>query len=410
MTTLSGLLHMGHYDEAIRYIQAQSEHAQVLLDFISSRFNSQTLCGLLPGKAAHAREKGVELAFDPSCRMDRPLPTLAEAQIISIIGNLLDNAIEATQRADTPHVPVDVLILCNDHELIIEVADQGVGIHPAIRERIFERGMATKTRGDHGIGLYLNASYVSQAGGTIEVSDNTPNGTIFSLFIPAQGELKRSPLAQLHAELIGKHPRLRLVGIASSLAQAQQLLNELQPQLVLLDNYLPDGKGITLISDPLLIRANCSAIFITAASDMDTCSLAIRYGAFDYILKLVSWERLSQSLERFVQVNVQSKVWKFVDQQNVDSLYQLQARNYRLDNGSKGIEEKTLTLVRNLFTRPDKHRYSVDEVVSETGLSKTTTRRYPEHCVETGFLDVEMLYGKPGHPRRMYRRTKQAAP
>lgn len=59
MTTLSGLLHMGRYDEAIRYIQAQSEHAQELLDFISSRFSSPTLCGLLLGKAARAREKAL---------------------------------------------------------------------------------------------------------------------------------------------------------------------------------------------------------------------------------------------------------------------------------------------------------------------------------------------------------------
>ncbi len=51
MTTLSGLLHMERYDEAVRYIQAQSEHAQELLDFISSRFSSPTLCGLLLGKS-----------------------------------------------------------------------------------------------------------------------------------------------------------------------------------------------------------------------------------------------------------------------------------------------------------------------------------------------------------------------
>lgn len=79
-------------------------------------------------------------------------------------------------------------------------------------------------------------------------------------------------LAQLHAELIGKHPRLRLVGIAASLADAQVQLESKQPKLMLLDNYLPDGKGITLISNPMLTRANCSVIFITAASDMDTCS------------------------------------------------------------------------------------------------------------------------------------------
>ncbi|WNN72474.1 sensor histidine kinase [Kluyvera cryocrescens] len=190
MTTLSGLLHMGRYDEAIRYIQAQSEHAQELLDFISSRFSSPTLCGLLLGKAARAREKGVALRFDPGCSMKEPFTPLAESEVISIIGNLLDNAIEATQRAPLPHEPVEVLILLNERELIIEVADQGIGINAEIRERIFERGVTTKTQGDHGIGLYLIESYVTQAGGLIEVADNTPHGTIFSLFIPAMGNAR----------------------------------------------------------------------------------------------------------------------------------------------------------------------------------------------------------------------------
>lgn len=187
MATLSGLLHMEHYDEAIRYIEAQSEHAQELMDFLSQRFNSPTLCGLLLGKVARAREKGVELVFDPLCRMEKDCHSLDEAELISIIGNLLDNAIEATQRASLPYEPVEVLILLNERELIIEVADRGIGIDPAIREQMFERGMTTKHSGDHGIGLYLIASYVMQAGGSIEVSDNIPRGTIFSLFIPESG-------------------------------------------------------------------------------------------------------------------------------------------------------------------------------------------------------------------------------
>jgi len=123
--------------------------------------------------------------------MDNAFTPLLEAELISIIGNLLDNAIEATQRAPLPHDPIEVLINLNERELIIEVADRGVGIKPAIRERIFERGITTKTRGDHGIGLYLIESYVTQADGYIEVADNTPRGTIFSLFIPATGTARR---------------------------------------------------------------------------------------------------------------------------------------------------------------------------------------------------------------------------
>lgn len=184
MATLAGLLHMGRYQDAMGYIQAQSEHDQECLDFISTHFCSPTLCGLLLGKSARAREKGVSLQFDPGCYMTRPFTGLPESELLSIIGNLLDNAIEATQRCEGAHQPVDVLICLNQRELIIEVADHGVGIEPTLKDHIFERGVTTKKHGDHGLGLYLIASYVRQAGGTIEVADNSPQGTVFSLFIP----------------------------------------------------------------------------------------------------------------------------------------------------------------------------------------------------------------------------------
>ncbi len=195
MNTLSGLLHMGRFEDAIDYIEAQSEHEQEWLDFVSARFSSPLLCGLLLGKAARAREKGVILHFDPACLMDKPFPPLSEAELISVIGNLLDNAIEATQRAPMPHEPVEVLIKLSARELIIEVADHGVGIAPAIREHMFERGVTTKTRGDHGIGLYLTESYITRTGGTIEVSDNVPRGAIFSLFIPC-AQTHRCPVTE----------------------------------------------------------------------------------------------------------------------------------------------------------------------------------------------------------------------
>ncbi|TDS88232.1 two-component system response regulator CitB [Rahnella sp. BIGb0236] len=212
-------------------------------------------------------------------------------------------------------------------------------------------------------------------------------------------------LARLYAELIDNHRWLRLVGVASTLREAKALIEEKRPQLLLLDNYLPDGQGISLIEHDLFKKAHCSVIFITAASDMHTCSQAIRCGAFDYILKPVSWNRLQQSLDRFIQFSQTQRAWKVVDQQNVDSLYQLQAKDFTPKAGNKGIEENTLNLVEGIFLQGEPRCYSVDEVVSETKLSKTTARRYLEHCVQKGDLRVEMLYGKIGHPRRMYRRA-----
>ncbi|MEE3662891.1 response regulator [Brenneria sp. g21c3] len=214
-----------------------------------------------------------------------------------------------------------------------------------------------------------------------------------------------SQLSQLYAELIDNHPWLRLVGGASTLREARELIQAKRPQLLLLDNYLPDGQGISLMESDLIKKMNCSVIFITAASDMDTCSQAIRCGAFDYILKPISWTRLKHSLERFIQFNQTQRSWKVVDQQNVDSLYQLQSKDFMPKAGNKGIEENTLLLIEEIFAQDAARCYSVDEIADKTGLSKTTVRRYLEHGVQSGRLRVEMLYGKIGHPRRMYRRV-----
>ncbi|MBV6695044.1 ATP-binding protein [Serratia quinivorans] len=183
--TLAGLLHMQRYDEAIRYVEAQSEGAQEILDFISQRFSSAALCGLLLGKYSSAREKGVELRFDPACQLRQIPAALNETELMSIIGNLLDNAVDATLHCAEPHEAVELYISDISNELVIEVADRGIGIAPEVRDTLFEQGVTTKEdKGDHGIGLHLVASHVAQAHGSIEVSDNEPHGAIFSLFIP----------------------------------------------------------------------------------------------------------------------------------------------------------------------------------------------------------------------------------
>lgn len=189
--TLAGLLQMQRYDDAMHYIQAQSEGAQAVLDFVSARFTSPALCGLLLGKYVSAREKSVELSFDPACQLTRIPAAITETELMSVVGNLLDNAVDATLKALMPSAPVELYISDRNQELLIEVADQGSGVDDDLKPRLFEQGVTSKPSGghdatgaEHGIGLYLVAGYVRQAGGSIEISDNTPQGTIFSVFIP----------------------------------------------------------------------------------------------------------------------------------------------------------------------------------------------------------------------------------
>lgn len=198
--TLVGLLQMQRYDDALRYIQVQSEGAQQVLDFLSRQFVSPALCGLLLGKYVGAREKGVELVFDPACQLSRLPEGLSETELMSVIGNLVDNAVDATLKTPARTAPVEVYISDRNHELVIEVADRGCGVDEAMKPHIFEQGFTSKptdsselTGSEHGIGLYLVAGYVRRAGGSIEISDNIPQGTVFSVFIPFQISLSTGP-------------------------------------------------------------------------------------------------------------------------------------------------------------------------------------------------------------------------
>ncbi|WP_462150761.1 citrate sensor histidine kinase CitA [Klebsiella pneumoniae] len=184
ISTIAGLLFLKRYNQALELIQQQSESHQKVIDFIARNFQDNHLAGLLIGKYYRAKELGLELIFDPTCFVDRLPTALSHNEWISIVGNLLDNAYNASLRQPQGSKQIECLINSDGQEVIIEIADQGCGIDEALRDRIFERGVTSSASKDHGIGLWLVRSYVEQAGGSIVVENNIPFGTIFTLYIP----------------------------------------------------------------------------------------------------------------------------------------------------------------------------------------------------------------------------------
>ncbi|MDL4030666.1 two-component response regulator DpiA, partial [Proteus mirabilis] len=108
-------------------------------------------------------------------------------------------------------------------------------------------------------------------------------------------------LAEMHAEYIRHIPGFSQIWLAGNLEQARMMIERFKPGLILLDNYLPDGKGITLLHELTQARYPGGVVFTTAASDMETVSEAVRSGAFDYLVKPIAYERLGQTLTRYQQ-------------------------------------------------------------------------------------------------------------
>lgn len=117
-----------------------------------------------------------------------------------------------------------------------------------------------------------------------------------------------TPLAEMHAEYIRHIPGFSQILLAGNLAQARMMIERFKPGLILLDNYLPDGRGINLLHELVQAHYPGDVVFTTAASDMETVSEAVRCGVFDYLIKPIAYERLGQTLTVSASVNICWKV------------------------------------------------------------------------------------------------------
>lgn len=186
ISTLSGLLQMKEYDQALALIKGESESRQQLIDSLREQFADKQVAGLLFGKYHRARELGLQLIFVPGCRLYELPSSLNSTEFCAVLGNLLDNAFEASLKNEVGNKQVELYISDENNEIVIEVADQGCGFPLELQDKWFERGTTTKTDAveGHGIGLFLVASYVYRCNGAVIIEDNQPYGTVFSIFIP----------------------------------------------------------------------------------------------------------------------------------------------------------------------------------------------------------------------------------
>jgi sensor histidine kinase regulating citrate/malate metabolism len=168
-TTVS-LVELGRSQEAVEFATAELASAQRLTDRIVDGVGEPVLAALLLGKAATAHERGVLLEIDPATAVGST--GIPGGDLVTIVGNLIDNAIDAAL-AGSPPREVEVALWVTGDRLEIRVEDTGPGLAEEDLQRVFERGWTTKDAGGvprglgRGLGLALVAQAVRRHGGTI---------------------------------------------------------------------------------------------------------------------------------------------------------------------------------------------------------------------------------------------------
>ncbi|MFE0443434.1 sensor histidine kinase [Streptomyces fungicidicus] len=183
MHTLLGLLELEMYDDAVEFVGEVVGDHRATSEQVTEKIRDPLLAALLVGKATVAAERGVALWVSDRTRL--PDRLIDPRGLVTVVGNLVDNALDAV--AGTPLARVEVELRAEGRTAVLVVRDTGPGIPPERRELIFTEGWSTKEPPAHrerGIGLPLVRRLAERQGGSARVAEADGGGAEFTVVLP----------------------------------------------------------------------------------------------------------------------------------------------------------------------------------------------------------------------------------
>ncbi|MEA5012480.1 MAG: sensor histidine kinase [Angelakisella sp.] len=182
LQVISGLLQMGRTQDAMAYIgNISAVHANASGPVLQ-HIHNPNVAALLLGKLGNMRELDIHLTLLANSHLPVHSQYLSTTELVTVIGNLVENAIEAINATNGKESRSIVLqITENDEGLLIMVLDSGVGMPPEILPRIFDSSFSTKADEGRGVGMSLIRNIVTHRGGSIEIDSEPGSGTTFTL-------------------------------------------------------------------------------------------------------------------------------------------------------------------------------------------------------------------------------------
>jgi len=183
--TIAGLVQIGRGDDAMKLIAQTSGVHQELTEALLDRVGDPVLGALLLAKAAVASERGIELRVSDDTVMTKS--ALDSEDLITLLGNLVDNALDAAASSQETHKDrwVSLSVTQEQNELVIKVHDSGPGVPENLDGQIFQEGFSTKPgRKRRGFGLALVRQVARRHGGDVTVVND--GGAMFTVRLPVR--------------------------------------------------------------------------------------------------------------------------------------------------------------------------------------------------------------------------------
>lgn len=185
--------------------------------------------------------------------------------------------------------------------------------------------------------------------------------------------------------------------------EALNWLSHHAADLLILDVYMPGLTGAQLLQQLRDRRVEVDALMVTAANDARTVDGLLKLGVVDYLVKPFTMERFQRALDTFCR-HRETVAGGAVSQDRLDQIFSAPAPPGERDI-PKGLQESTLTLVRNCLREAPPQGLPSDALSRKTGLSTVTVRRYVNYLVSRGEAVSTVNYETGGRPCRLYRQA-----
>jgi CitB family two-component system sensor histidine kinase MalK len=177
-----GMVSLERYEELRQFVKETTRQSQSEVGNVSTMIKDPVLAGVIFGKMSYARENGIKLELADTSHLPVSNKIDTTHQLVSILGNLLDNAIHAT---NTKKKPIELEIYYEDGTLEMIVTDYGTGMTKEQLIRATEKGFSTKGK-QRGMGLYLVERTVKELDGKLKLHSEWGNGTSVYVKVPYQ--------------------------------------------------------------------------------------------------------------------------------------------------------------------------------------------------------------------------------
>ncbi len=204
-------------------------------------------------------------------------------------------------------------------------------------------------------------------------------------------------VADLHARFVGQVPGFEVVGIAHSAREAVELAERLRPNLALLDQYLPDGPGTSIVA-----QLHCDVIMLSAAAENVVVRDALGRGVVNYLVKPFTETDLAERLHAYARYRRDLGGERTLDQADIDRAMRTLHEGDRVQAAlRKGRSSHTAQLVIAALRGCDTPVTAAD-LAERLGLSRATAQRYLSDLAADGRVTVGLRYGSTGRPEHLY--------